>query len=238
MRVLVVVIATMLDIDLTPFGFTPTENLAYSALLEHGPSSGYALAKKLSIARANAYQALNGLARKGAAEATDERPQRYRPQRPDALLAALVETEARKLDRLEEQIRAAPTPDGDAIVPVNGERALVDVAMRTAAREPGPVTCLGPTTLLVAMSPAWRRRQADGRTTSLWPLEPEPVLPIEPAGLVPEWIRTAFGRPLFLLVGSQTVILAGVSDEVRGFWTADPAVRSLAGAALVRLEPT
>ncbi len=60
----------MTDIDLTPFGFTPTENLAYGALLDLGPSSGYAVAKELSIARANAYQALNGLVAKGAAVIT------------------------------------------------------------------------------------------------------------------------------------------------------------------------
>ncbi len=70
----------MTDIDLTPFGFTPTENLAYGALLELGPSSGYALAKDLSIARANAYQALNGLVAKGAAIQTDDQPQRYRAE--------------------------------------------------------------------------------------------------------------------------------------------------------------
>ena len=74
----------MMPIDLTPFGFTPTENRAYGALLELGPSSGYALAKALSIARANAYQALNGLVAKGGAIRTHEAPQRYRAERPDA----------------------------------------------------------------------------------------------------------------------------------------------------------
>lgn len=225
----------MTDIDLTPFGFTPTENLAYGALLEYGPSSGYALAKKLSIARANAYQALNGLAKKGAAQTTDERPQRYRPQRPDALLASLIEAESRKLDRLEEQIRTAPTGEGEAVVAVVGRRGLVDITMRTAAREAGPVTCMGPADLLAAMGPGWRRREADGRTTSLWPWESEPPLPIEPAGFVPDHVRSVLGRPLFIFIAGETVIAAEVLDEARGYWTADPVLRSLGAAVLALL---
>ena len=52
-------------LDLTPFGYTQTENLVYSRLLQGGPASGYAVARDLLIARANAYQALRGLVAKG-----------------------------------------------------------------------------------------------------------------------------------------------------------------------------
>ncbi|MGH9818242.1 MAG: helix-turn-helix domain-containing protein, partial [Candidatus Acidiferrales bacterium] len=41
--------------DLTPFGFTPTESLMYATLLRLGPSTGYAVARRARIARANAY---------------------------------------------------------------------------------------------------------------------------------------------------------------------------------------
>ena len=90
-------------IDLTPFGFTPTETLAYDALLDLGPASGYAVAKQLGIARANAYQALNGLVTKGAATLIDDNPQRFRAVRPDALLARISSEEAGKLARLERE---------------------------------------------------------------------------------------------------------------------------------------
>src|SRR5881275_2775955 len=53
--------------DLTPFGFTPTESLAYLTLLRLGPSTGYAVARAARLARANAYGALEGLALRGAA---------------------------------------------------------------------------------------------------------------------------------------------------------------------------
>ena len=74
----------MEPVDLTPFGFTPTESAAYGALLAAGPSSGYAVARHLAVARANAYQALNGLVTKQAADCTGEDPQIFRAVQPAA----------------------------------------------------------------------------------------------------------------------------------------------------------
>src|ERR687891_554380 len=54
-------------VDLTPFGFTPTESLVYTALLRLGPSTGYAVARRARVARANAYAALEGLVEEGLA---------------------------------------------------------------------------------------------------------------------------------------------------------------------------
>ena len=48
----------MARIDLTPFGFTPTESLVYEVLLTGGPGTGYAVARAAGLARANAYSAL------------------------------------------------------------------------------------------------------------------------------------------------------------------------------------
>src|SRR5438874_238681 len=45
-------------VDLTPFGFTPTESQVYGALLRLGPSTGYAVAHATRVARANTYGAL------------------------------------------------------------------------------------------------------------------------------------------------------------------------------------
>src|SRR5437016_398471 len=55
------------SIDLTPFGFTTTESQVYGALLRLGPSTGYAVAHAVRIARANTYGALEGLAGRSAA---------------------------------------------------------------------------------------------------------------------------------------------------------------------------
>ncbi|NOT09276.1 MAG: TrmB family transcriptional regulator, partial [Gemmatimonadales bacterium] len=51
----------MATLDLTTFGFTPTESLVYEVLLRGGPGTGYAIARAAGLARANAYGALEGL---------------------------------------------------------------------------------------------------------------------------------------------------------------------------------
>ena len=70
----------MAGLDLTTFGFTPTESLVYSVLLRGGPGTGYAIARSAQLARANAYGALEGLVQKGAARVEEGRPKRYRPE--------------------------------------------------------------------------------------------------------------------------------------------------------------
>jgi hypothetical protein len=68
----------MATVDLTPFGFTPTESLAYATLLRLGPTTGYAVAHGARLARANAYAALAGLVVRGAAFRAAGRPVRGR----------------------------------------------------------------------------------------------------------------------------------------------------------------
>ncbi|MBP9201562.1 MAG: helix-turn-helix domain-containing protein, partial [Gemmatimonadales bacterium] len=64
----------MAELDLTPFGFTPTESKVYEVLLTGGPGTGYAVARSAGLARANAYSALEGLVAKGAARADEGQP--------------------------------------------------------------------------------------------------------------------------------------------------------------------
>jgi sugar-specific transcriptional regulator TrmB len=225
----------MTDINLTPFGFTPTENLAYGALLEMGPSSGYALAKELSIARANAYQALNGLVAKGAAGATQDQPQRYRAERPDAILARVIDSEARKLDALAAQVDTVGQREGAAIVELQGGRSLVDISLRTLAREPGEVTCLADPALVAVLGPAWRHRETASRMSSVWLLGEDPGdLPVSLAGLVEtERTETLLGEGGFVLLAGDVAVIATASgDEISGYWTSDAtivcAVRGLA----------
>lgn len=231
----------MLDIDLTPFGFTPTESLAYRALTDLGPLTGYALAQALTIARANAYHALRGLVAKGAVTPTDARPERYRPLGPDALFALIAEREARKLDRLETALAAAPSAGGPVIVPISGERALLDLAMRTAAREEGAVLCLAPGAMLTALAPAWHKRSRAKAETVLWVLggDPAPPLPIPPTGqLEVDWIARFFPeRPFVLTTPSAAIIASPAGGGATGYWTSTPVlVRAISTmAALLSL---
>lgn len=231
----------MPDLDLTPFGFTPTEGLAYRALTELGPLTGYGLAQALAIARANAYQALRGLVTKGAVTRTAERPERYRPLQPGALFALIAERQATQLDRLEAALSAAPASGGPAIVPITSERALLDVATRSAAREKGPVSCLAPAHILVALAPAWHKRAQGQVETALWVSGDRPTvaLPVPLAGrLDPAAVARFFPESLFVLTASQTAIIASpASGEATGCWTSNPVlVHSISAmAALLTL---
>ena len=214
----------MTDIDLTPFGFTPTENLAYGALLGLGPSSGYALAKELSIARANAYQALNGLVAKGAAVITNDQPRRFRAERPDAILARVIDLGAQRLDALENQILTAGRRVGAAMVEIQGKRALLDIALRTLAREPGEVMCIGSPDLVAALGPAWRRRALDSRPSAVWLIGEDPGdLPVEIRGGIDSTkSEDLFSGPVFLLLAGDVAVIARVDeDEISGYWTSD-----------------
>ena len=228
----------MTDIDLTPFGFTPTENLAYGALLELGPSSGYALAKELSIARANAYQALNGLVAKGAAIQTDDQPQRYRAERPDAILARVIDAESSKIDALERQVAMLGPRAGAPIVAVSGRRGLVNLAMGMVAREPREVTCVAAGDLIAALSPAWHRRAADDRPSVVWLVgENEVDFPVPLAGVLdPGRISEFFGTGAFVLTVADVAIVARVGDnDVQGYWSSDPTILGTVEAALITL---
>jgi len=226
-------------IDLAPFGFTPTESLAYGALLALGPSSGYAVARELTIARANAYQALNGLTAKGAAARSAESPRVYRAVRPDALLARVVEREARKLDALEAQVAEGAGLEGETLVPLNGLRSFSEVATRWIVRLDAPVVCLAPGAVLIALVPAWRKRSADGRRTTLWSIGERPDLPVPITGTVPASdAGRSFGVPVALLQGGDAVMLATVEGpSVRGYWSSDRILVAVVESALGHLPP-
>ena len=205
--------------------------------MELGPSSGYAVAKALSIARANAYQALNGLVAKGGAIRTEEEPQRYRAERPDAMLARIVDAESRKLEALERQVTAVGTHPGAPVVPIEGRRGLVNTALRTVARAP-EVTLLGPEDLVTALGPAWRRRSAENMPSVVWVVGEETAdLPVAVAGFVdPGRINEFFGSGVFVLLASDVAMVARVGKgEVGGYWTTDITIVGLVRAAMAAL---
>src|SRR5882724_8549304 len=100
---IVVVVTVTTTIDLTPFGFTQTESRVYNALLGLGPTSGYAVARALGIARANAYHAITALQTKGALTVLAERPLRVRAIRADALIALVSARHGERLEALDDQ---------------------------------------------------------------------------------------------------------------------------------------
>jgi hypothetical protein len=228
----------MPDLDFTPFGFTPTESLVYEALLERGPSSGYRLSKALSIARANTYQALNGLVAKGAAEAGQETPKIFRPVSPEALLALVARDQARRLDQLERRLSERRGTGEPAIIPLRGERELQELVLRTAARAAGPVSFLGPGRQISQLLPVWRKRASDGAQTELWVVGDSPQsFPLPISGTVdPEALDSHFGAPATILLAPGAAILATEhAGSLSGYWSSDPILLGAASACLAAL---
>lgn len=221
-----------MSIDLVPFGFTPTESTAYGALLELGPSGGYAVARALGIARANGYQALDGLVAKGAAELVEQRPRRYRALRPPSLLALLTERQAAKMDRLEEQVREAPDDGGSSLVLVEGIRALRDLVTRAVVRGSGPISLLAPATFLEALSPAIRARAGASGDLSLWSADRDPDIATSVTPVDPGLIGRLFEDPPVLLVSGDGVLAASVGGAPSGYWTSATVLAASVRAAL------
>jgi sugar-specific transcriptional regulator TrmB len=90
------------------FGFSPTESRVYAALLQRGAATGYAVALDLGIARANVYQALEELVRRGAARKSASNPVQYLANGPAALIAELEHTFRRDVHALEEELQSLP----------------------------------------------------------------------------------------------------------------------------------
>ena len=227
-----------MSLDLTPFGFTPTETAAYRALTALGPLSGYALAKAMSIARANAYQALHGLAAKGAATQLGGRPERFRPVQPAALFTALAQRSARQLDALEAEL-GQDAPGAAATVPIAGRRALMDTALRTAARASDAITCVAPAAELIALAPAWHRRAAAGWPADLWCLGESPediALPFRLRPLLAATAERYFGSTILALHTPAAAVLARLdATAATGFWTSDAVLAGAVRATVDRL---
>jgi DNA-binding MarR family transcriptional regulator len=211
--------------DLTPFGFTPTEALAYTALLDRGPTSAYALAKLVGAARANIYQALNGLVSKGAALLVSRNPQIFRPIGPSELLALVSERQLAKLDQLESEIRARERPGEPTTVPFVGQRSFGELALRTAVRA-ATVVCIAPVEILTLLTPVWRKRIQDQAETVLWSIGDQAWDPPGPvAGTIDtSVVESYFGAPAALLTAARVALVGRQTSDkqLSGYWSSDP----------------
>lgn len=135
----VVAIATTMTLE--RFGFTPTEQRVYVALLGISPATGYAVAQAAALARANTYDALEGLAERGAVSRLPGRPARYAAVEPEALVGRLrqelsgdLESLTRELSRVRRTASVGAPPPLEHLA---GCAALLDRASACArlARE-------------------------------------------------------------------------------------------------------
>jgi sugar-specific transcriptional regulator TrmB len=217
-------------LDLTPFGFTPTESLVYATLLRFGPSTGYAVARGARLARANAYGALEGLVSRGAATRTPppERPARYRPIDPQALLALLATRQGEALDRLGRDVRGLSRPVDPVTREVAGSRAVANLVTQLVARAKRSVEGVMALELWRPTLPAWRRAAERATLT----VRARGGLPPD----APAWLELAASdapdATVLLIDDAQLVMISGDGEAVAGLWTSHPLIVLLAQRAL------
>jgi sugar-specific transcriptional regulator TrmB len=223
-----------MPLNLTPFGFTPTESLVYATLLRLGPSTGYAVARGARLARANAYSALEGLVSRGAATRTpsSERPARYRPTDPQVLLAQLATLQGEALDRLGRELRDFSRPAEPVTREVAGVRAVANLLMQLVARAERSVQGVLTLELWRPTLPAWRRA---GERAALQ-VRAHGGMPTDP----PTWLEPAAENApdaTFLLIDETQLLLAsGTGEAIAGVWTSHPLLVMLAQRALQTLQ--
>jgi sugar-specific transcriptional regulator TrmB len=221
------------SVDLTRFGFTPTEGLVYEVLLTGGPGTGYAIARAAGLARANAYSALEGLVSKGAARVDAGRPRRYRPEAPAGLIARISNEHGQALERLSRELDAVSVPETETLVEILSPRALLQLLTHDVARAAVSVNLLAPPDAYPLLAPALRRPYAAGlplRLASTGPVE----LGFAPVEVVGAEDRQWPGMPVILVVDDRSAIIAARNGgEVRGHWST---AASFVAAARLALE--
>ncbi len=219
-----------MTLDLTPFGFTPTESLIYATLLRLGPSTGYAVARGARLARANAYGALEGLVSRGAATRTPppQRPARYRPTDPQALLAQLATLQGEALDRLGRELRDMSRPGDPVTREVSGSRAVANLVMQLVARAEHSVQGIMTLELWRPTLPAWRRAAERAEVS----VRVRGGMPAD----APAWLEPAAddapAATILLIDAAQLVMTTGEGDAIAGLWTSHPLIVLLARRAL------
>jgi sugar-specific transcriptional regulator TrmB len=224
-------------INLTHFGFTPTESLVYEVLLVGGPGTGYAIARTAGLARANAYSALEGLVAKGAARVDAGRPKRYRPETPAALIARISTDHGLALERLSTDLEAVVVPATPTLVEIESGRAVLQLITHDVARAASSVALLAPADAFPLLAPALRRPYSAGL-----PLVLCATGPIDLGFADVEVVRHDRGwpgMPIISVVDDRSAIMAArQGSEVRGHWSTAAAFVAGARLALERFRGT
>jgi sugar-specific transcriptional regulator TrmB len=225
----------MASLNLTHFGFTPTESLVYEVLLTKGPGTGYALARSAGLARANAYSALEGLVTKGAARVDGARPRQYRPEPPASLIARITNDHGQALERLSTDLRTILVPGTPTVVELSSSRAVLQLLTQNVARATVSVSLLAPADAFPLLAPALRRPVSAGLPVQLFS-SGEVVLDfigVETISQTHVWP----GMPVIAVVDDTSAVIASrLENDVRGHWSAAPSFVAAARATLEHLR--
>lgn len=198
------------------FGFTPTETKIYEVLLRLGASTGYAVSKEAGLARANTYQALDGLVRRGAARRSATIPAKYAALSPEAVVGELERGVRRDLDSLQHTLRALPRDSAVAQTAVTllddwveFERSAV-AAVRAAKEEVLAVAGPWAADTLTALAEASNRGLAVRALSLGVPSPPEvAVRPVAEQDLLAYWS----GRPVIVVIDRGLALCGTLTSE-------------------------
>ncbi len=222
----------MPTVDLTHFGFTPTESLVYQVLLTSGPGTGYALARAAGLARANAYSALEGLVTKGAARVDGGRPKQYRPEPPTSLIARITNDHGHALEKLGTDLQAILVPGTPTVVELSSGRAVLQLLTHSLARAAESVRLLAPADAFPLLAPALRRPVSAGLSVELFSTSRVDLGFIGVEAMAPGHAWP--GMPIIAIVDDTSALIAArQGSEVHGHWSAAP---SFVAAARLTLE--
>jgi sugar-specific transcriptional regulator TrmB len=225
----------MATVDLTPFGFTPTESLVYQVLMTNGPGTGYALARAAGLARANAYSALEGLVTKGAARVDGGRPKQYRPEPPTSLIARLTSDHGHALDKLSTNLQAILVPGTPTVVELSSGRAVLQLLTHNVSRAAESVKLLAPADAFPLLAPALRRPVSAGLSVELFSTAPVDLdfISVEAVSPGHAWP----GMPIIALVDDTGALIAArQGHDVHGHWSTAPAFVAAARLTLERFR--
>ena len=205
-------------LDLTPFGFTPTESRVYQVLLTAGPGTGYAVARSAGLARANAYSALEGLVAKGAARAEGGPPKLFRPEPPTALLARISNAQGAALERLGRDLDSLGAPPSPSVVEIDSPKGALQLLSHEISRATARVRLIAPAEAYPLLAPVLRRVVSGGLGAELYAQVPV-TLPFARIEAIPggyEWP----GVPLVCVIDDRSALLASRQGaEVQGHWS-------------------
>jgi sugar-specific transcriptional regulator TrmB len=208
-------------IDLTPFGFTPTESKVYEVLLAEGPGTGYAVARNAGLARANAYSALEGLVAKGAARAENGQPRVFRAEPPPGVLARISAAQGEALDQLAKALDGFGAPATLSMVEISSPKALLQLLTNEIARARASVDLFVPAEAFPILTPALRRAVAAGlavRLRSQVAVE-LPFVPVSIGHPDDRWP----GLPVIGVFDDRSAVIAARDgSDVSGHWSSAP----------------
>lgn len=212
----------MAGVDLTPFGFTPTESKVYEVLLSGGPGTGYAIARSAGLARANTYSALEGLVTKGAARAEAGEPKRFRAEPPGSVLARVAAAQGDALERLSRSLDGFGAADSPSVVELATPRGTLQLLTQEIGRAQQSVSLIAPAEAYPLLGPALRRAVSAGLTIALYAETDVELSFVRVAALAGDGSWP--GLPLVAVIDDRSAILAARNGaEIHGHWSSAPA---------------